>query len=772
MRRPIAAVLTAAATLLATTGVALALAQGPHALVYVTPQTLVELDDPESPAADLVSGLQGLGDPCDAVVGPGWCAVSTGSGETGFVADATAPGEAAYELATPATADKATVSTAVPGTKVEDVAMLGYATRTATPTAVLAVPSLVLQVQVPGEQGYATLAFDPSQIPGALQPSVWQHWDAYGASTGWFSPQVQPNGYSDFTTLRNKVAGGVVTRLAVSLGTTTPGARASADSVVLNGTTYDFELTAPGADHDVTFDQVVAQDGTACGATWCRATSDSGTVDIVTDPTAEGLAALAFATPSATSTADVRTTAYRGPLAGLDTLAYQTWRDGESTTAGHLVPALKVTVETGIPATPTATLLWEPVYAYAGEAAVVSDRWQQWVPSSHRGWWSNENRQVGGPGRADYELGSLGFVGYSATWSDVQRALPEAVVTSIGIGQSNPGLASRTDLLQVNADRYDFQEAEQSPSPQPSASSSPSPSVSSSPSASASASPSPSVSASPTGSPSPSPAVGSPSASPTGGSTGGGTTGGTSGGSTGGTSGGTSGGTTGGTSGGTSGGSTGTISTQGSPSPSASVTSTPSPSGSPAPCPTAQVLVNTPTINATGAGSVTVFGAAPGATVQLFGYSQNHYGTATYGPAPVRTAAADANGAVTFADLRPSANTRLKARQVGCAFGGSAVISVRTQLTLQVARTGTRTYVFRGDSIPAREGGLIVGIYRVTSSGETLVAQARAGARNGEWTRTLTFAAKDAGRAQFVVKTGRDAQNVPGRSNARSLLIF
>jgi hypothetical protein len=185
------------------------------------------------------------------------------------------------------------------------------------------------------------------------------------------------------------------------------------------------------------------------------------------------------------------------------------------------------------------------------------------------------------------------------------------------------------------------------------------------------------------------------------------------------------------------------------------------------------VHVDTPTINATGVASVTVLGAAPGAAVELFGYSQNHRGTATFGSAPARTAKADANGAVTFTDLRPSANTRLKARQVGCGFGASKVLSVRTQLVLTVQRTGTRTYVFSGDSIPAREGGLIVGIYRVTGSGETLVSQARADAVNGEWTRTLTLPVRDANvRAQFVVKTGQDAQNVPGRSNVRSLLVF
>jgi hypothetical protein len=188
---------------------------------------------------------------------------------------------------------------------------------------------------------------------------------------------------------------------------------------------------------------------------------------------------------------------------------------------------------------------------------------------------------------------------------------------------------------------------------------------------------------------------------------------------------------------------------------------------------------------------VTVTGATPTATIELQGYSQNHENTASFAndPTPVdRTAQADSNGAATFNDLKPASNTRVRARQAGCAYGNSAVIEVRAQETLAVKRVGVRQYTFSGRSIPARPGGLIVSLYRIVGSscqagvepskcpGEKLIGQARAagiGSPNqGLYSITITFPSADANvRDEFVVKTGRDAQNAPGRSNTRSLLI-
>ncbi|MCA1711304.1 MAG: hypothetical protein LC789_06555 [Actinobacteria bacterium] len=193
------------------------------------------------------------------------------------------------------------------------------------------------------------------------------------------------------------------------------------------------------------------------------------------------------------------------------------------------------------------------------------------------------------------------------------------------------------------------------------------------------------------------------------------------------------------------------------PSRSATPTATVSPTGTPSnTCRTVDVTVTTRTINATGLASVTAFGARPGSTVDLQGYSQDHFGSQGFfnDPTPVdRTGTADSSGSVTFSDLRPASNTRLRARMAGCTYTGNTdVIEVRAQETLTVQRTGARSYTFSGRSIPARPGGLIVSLYRITG---------------------LTFPPRDTNvRDEFVVKTGRDAQNAPGRSNVRSLLIF
>ncbi|MFN2523707.1 MAG: hypothetical protein ABR614_10415 [Mycobacteriales bacterium] len=190
---------------------------------------------------------------------------------------------------------------------------------------------------------------------------------------------------------------------------------------------------------------------------------------------------------------------------------------------------------------------------------------------------------------------------------------------------------------------------------------------------------------------------------------------------------------------------------------------------------------------------MTAFGARPGSTVDLQGYSQDHFGSQGFfnDPTPVdRTGTADSSGSVTFSDLRPASNTRLRARMAGCTYTGNTdVIEVRAQETLTVQRTGARSYTFSGRSIPARPGGLIVSLYRITGQacaagvepsrcpGETFIGQARAVAlgQNGEglYSIRITFPPRDTNvRDEFVVKTGRDAQNAPGRSNVRSLLIF
>jgi hypothetical protein len=184
----------------------------------------------------------------------------------------------------------------------------------------------------------------------------------------------------------------------------------------------------------------------------------------------------------------------------------------------------------------------------------------------------------------------------------------------------------------------------------------------------------------------------------------------------------------------------------------------------------AQVLLDPDTITATGAATVTVR-EAPHTLVDLFAYTRpsTEYQL-------VRSAMTDSSGVATFT-VRPPANTRLKAaqRDEDCTdpvFGTapSVVLNVRTALTLTATRNGPRDYTFGGDSLPARPGGLVVSLYRVTEDGrQILTAQARASATSGEWVIDRRFTGS--GRFGFVVLTGQDLQNAPGVSNTRSTLI-
>jgi hypothetical protein len=189
----------------------------------------------------------------------------------------------------------------------------------------------------------------------------------------------------------------------------------------------------------------------------------------------------------------------------------------------------------------------------------------------------------------------------------------------------------------------------------------------------------------------------------------------------------------------------------------------PSPTGSPG-CTTASTLLGTGIISAMETASVTVT-AARGSTVDLFAYTRP---STTY--AIVRTGVVTNNGTISW-DIQPPRNTRLFAQQRGCAPGNQVVLGVRTTLSLAAVRNGTRSYTFSGDSLPARPGGLIVSLYRVTADGsQVLTAQARASATTGEWSLTRQFTGT--GTFGFVVRTGQDLQNAPGSSRVRPTMIY
>ena len=203
-------------------------------------------------------------------------------------------------------------------------------------------------------------------------------------------------------------------------------------------------------------------------------------------------------------------------------------------------------------------------------------------------------------------------------------------------------------------------------------------------------------------------------------------------------------------------------------SPRPTATSTAVATATPVACGGAEsVTVERTTIIATGSTGVTVR-ATPNSVIDLLAYTQP---SRTF--RVVRSAEVGADGVAEFR-IAPPANTRLYAQQRGCpadAARDSRVVNVRTALSLLVERTGPRAYTFRGDSLPARAGGLVVSLYRVTGDGrQVLTAQTRANASTGEWRIDRRFTGS--GRFGFVVRTGQDLQNAPGSSNVRSVLVF
>ncbi len=181
------------------------------------------------------------------------------------------------------------------------------------------------------------------------------------------------------------------------------------------------------------------------------------------------------------------------------------------------------------------------------------------------------------------------------------------------------------------------------------------------------------------------------------------------------------------------------------------------------PCATAAVTLPSDTITATAKGVVTM-AATSGTQVDLYAYSRPSTDYAV-----VRSVTVGKGGTVGVT-VAPGTNTRLYAKQVGCDAGSAKVLNVRTALTIAVKRNGARDYTFSGDSLPARAAGLIVSVYRLTSDGPVLTAQARADGKTGGWSVRRTFTGT--GRFDFVVRTGQDLQNAPGTSNTRSLLVF
>ena len=121
--------------------------------------------------------------------------------------------------------------------------------------------------------------------------------------------------------------------------------------------------------------------------------------------------------------------------------------------------------------------------------------------------------------------------------------------------------------------------------------------------------------------------------------------------------------------------------------------------------------------------------------------------------------------------VTPPRNTRLAGQQRGCAFGRETVLNVRPAISISARRNASRDYTFSGRILPARAGGQLVSLYRVTPQGrQVLTSQTRASGTDGRYSVNRRFTGS--GRFGFVVRTGNDLLNAPGSSNVRSLLVF
>ncbi len=120
--------------------------------------------------------------------------------------------------------------------------------------------------------------------------------------------------------------------------------------------------------------------------------------------------------------------------------------------------------------------------------------------------------------------------------------------------------------------------------------------------------------------------------------------------------------------------------------------------------------------------------------------------------------------------LTPPSNTRLLVQERGCDAGPSSVLHVASSVSLDQRRTGTRSYVFSGNSLPKRAGGLVVSLYRVDAQGrEVLTGRTRSSASNGTWSYARTFSGT--GRFDFVARIAKDASNDAGKSAVRRVTI-
>lgn len=236
---------------------------------------------------------------------------------------------------------------------------------------------------------------------------------------------------------RRIAAAGLSTLAAVGLLLAVPGAAAAAPPrvVAVPGTAVAQPCGNPGA------------------GGICSQLTGGGTAAVVDDRRAQlGRGHLRLTTPTPGAHATVFTTAYVGRrLADITDLEYRTLL--ERTVPGNpaAAPSINIQIAPRKAGVGFSTLVWEPVYT---GRPVVAGRWQTWSPSTAGGgWWATRTVTATGTPNA------FGFPTYTATFTQVKNALPDAVVGLVGVnqGSGSPGLVAGADGLRVNGTTYDFE---------------------------------------------------------------------------------------------------------------------------------------------------------------------------------------------------------------------------------------------------------------------------------------------------------------------------
>ena len=161
-----------------------------------------------------------------------------------------------------------------------------------------------------------------------------------------------------------------------------------------------------------------------------------------------------------------------------------------------------------------------------------------------------------------------------------------------------------------------------------------------------------------------------------------------------------------------------------------------------------------------------ISGLRPGRAVSLEGYARPN---STY--TTLRTPAQPAADGTLRFTVQPTTNTRLRIRVEHCAEPGtSQVLIVHPRLSLQVARVGTRHYVFTGSIVPGRvNAGRSVSLFYRTASGATLRRGFTTISADGTYRFDIRFSGT--GRLSFFVQTGSNTINAAATSPPRSVLV-